>query len=109
MSDLVDALKWWAEAAGELQWARPWDVLYDHSEPPGRWFIGGTLNVAVNCVDRYLPQHADAVALRWEGEPGDRRTMTFGELHAEVGRLAGALQQLGVQTGDRVALHLGGI
>ena len=103
------SVEWWAEAADGLEWDRRWHTVFDDAEPPGRWFVGGTLNAAVNCLGRHLADRGDSVALCWEGEPGDRRTMTFSQLHAEVGQLAGALRRLGVQSGDRVALHLGGI
>jgi len=103
------SVEWWAEAAAGLEWHSRWHTVYDSTEPPGRWFVGGTLNAAVNCLGRYVADSGRDVALCWEGEPGDRRTMTFSELHAEVGRLAGALRRLGVQPGDRIALHLGGI
>ena len=73
----------------------------------GRWFAGGALNVAANCLDRHLPARADQVAIHWEGETGDRRTLTYGALHAEVVTFADALRALGVSPGDRVALHLG--
>lgn len=73
----------------------------------GRWFPGATLNVCVNCLDRHLATVADGVAFHWEGEPGDRRAITYRELHAEVCAFAAALAGLGVGAGDRVALHLG--
>jgi len=71
--------------------------------------VGGVLNASVNCLDRHLPERADQVAVHWEGEPGDRRTITYGALHAEVATFADALRGLGVAPGDRVALHLGWI
>lgn len=104
-----DAIAVWAKAADELTWDRPWDELLDESAPPGRWFAGGTLNSAVNCVYRHLPKRVDDVAIYWEGEPGDRQVITYGELAEEVSRLAAALIQMGVKAGDTVALHLGWI
>jgi acetyl-CoA synthetase len=71
--------------------------------------VGGVLNASVNCLDRHLPERADQVAVHWEGEPGDRRTITYGALHAEVVTFADALRGLGVEPGDRVGLHLGWI
>ena len=103
------SVEWWAEAAEGLEWQRRWHTAYDCTDPPGRWFVGGTLNAAVNCVERHLADRSDGIALCWEGEPGERRTMTFSELHGEVGRLAAALCRLGVRPGDRIALYLGGI
>ena len=108
MSELRETAASWGTAAGRLTWLRPWDVTLDEgSPPPGRWFLGGTLNLAVNCLDRHLPTRGDAVAIYWEGEPGDRRMITYRELHDEVSRLARALEGLGVGAGDLVALHLG--
>jgi acetyl-CoA synthetase len=103
------AIAGWEGIAERLDWLRRWDAVHEPDPPPGRWFVGGQLNVAVNCVDRHLPDRGDQVAIHWEGEPGDRRTITYGELHGEVSALAGALRALGVARGDRVALHLGWI
>jgi acetyl-CoA synthetase len=102
-----EALAGWEEAAGALTWDRPWDAAYRDDRPGGSWFPGGVLNAAVNCLDRHLPERADQVAIHWEGETGDRRTITYGALHAEVVAFAEALRGLGVEPGDRVALHLG--
>jgi acetyl-CoA synthetase len=109
MSKAGAAVAAWEAAARGLTWDQPWDVAYepDPDNGPGRWFVGGQLNAAVNCLDRHLPAHADRVAIHWEGEPGDRRTLTYGRLHREVVRTASALRDLGVRPGDRVALHLG--
>lgn len=100
----------WAEAADRLTWDRPWERVVGPS-PDGRgrpsWFAGGRLNLAVNAVHRHVPERGDRVALYWEGEPGDRRSLTFAELDREVLALADALASLGVGAGDRVALHLG--
>jgi acetyl-CoA synthetase len=98
----------WAAVADALTWATPPSALYEDEGRYGRWFPGGTLNVAVNCVDRHLDGHLDdRPAIHWEGEPGDRRTLTFRELADEVIALAAALRALDVGPGDRVALHLG--
>ncbi|HEX5597565.1 MAG TPA: AMP-binding protein [Micromonosporaceae bacterium] len=94
----------WAAIAAGLTWATPPSALYEADGPYGRWFRDGTLNAAVNCVDRHLD---DRPAIHWEGEPGDRRTLTFRELAEQVGELAAALRSLEVGPGDRVALHLG--
>ncbi len=104
----ADVLAWWAKQAERLVWRRRWDEVLDWSRAPfARWFAGGRLNVTESCLDRHLPEHADRVAYYWEGEPGDRKIITYGSLHAEVCRLANALAALGVQKGDRVALYMG--
>ena len=103
------ALRRWAEEAGAIAWERPWRDVYVADRPQGSWFPGGQLNASVSCLDRHLPERADRVAVHWEGEPGDRRTITYGQLHAEVCAFAAALRGLGVEAGDRVALHLGWI
>lgn len=98
----------WAAVADDLTWdVPPTDVAVDGHGGRMRWFPGGRLNLAVNAVHRHVPEHADRVALFWEGEPGDRREVTYGQLDAEVTALADAFAGLGVQAGDRVALHLG--
>jgi len=103
-----DRLAFWEEAAGRLDWARPWDTVLDWSNPPfAKWFVGGTLNAAYNCVDRHVVAgHGDRVAYHWEGEPGDTRTITYADLQQQVCRAANALLELGVRKGDRVALYL---
>jgi acetyl-CoA synthetase len=103
-----DRLGFWAEQARELVWAQPWDEVLDWSNPPfAKWFIGGKLNVAYNCVDRHVEAGlGDRVAFHWEGEPGDTRTITYAQLQQEVCRAANALTALGVGTGDRVAIYL---
>jgi acetyl-CoA synthetase len=102
-----EALAGWEEAATGLTWERPWDAVYRDDRPGGSWYPGGVLNASVNCLDRHLPERAEQVAIYWEGEAGDRRTITYGALHAEVVSFAEALRGLGVEPGDRVALHLG--
>jgi acetyl-CoA synthetase len=102
-----EALAAWEEAAGDLTWDQPWSVAYRDDRPGGSWFPGGMLNASVNCLDRHLPQRAEQVAIHWEGETGDSRTITYGALHAEVVAFAEALRGLGVGPGRRVALHLG--
>ncbi|WP_237492812.1 acetate--CoA ligase [Modestobacter sp. L9-4] len=104
----ADRLGFWAEAAGRLDWAEPWTEVLDWSNPPfAKWFVGGTLNVAVNCVDRHVDAgHGDQVAYHWVGEPGDTRTITYAQLKDEVCRTANALTSLGVTAGDRVAIYM---
>jgi acetyl-CoA synthetase len=102
------ALAAWAAEAQMLDWAAPPLRLHEPGPTPhDTWFSGATLNVAANCLDRHLPERGDRVAVFWEGEPGDRRVLTYHELHAEVVAFAYELAGLGVQRGDRVALYLG--
>ncbi len=102
-----DRLAFWAEQARTLAWTRPWQSVLEWTAPHARWFSGGQLNVAANCVDRHLSSaRRNKAAIIWEGEPGDRRVYTYWELGQEVGRCASALKQLGVQKGDRVAIYL---
>ena len=104
----TDRLEFWAEQARALSWETEWSQVLDWSDAPfAKWFIGGRLNVAYNCVDRHVEAgNGDRVALHFEGEPGDTRTLTYADLKREVSRAANALTSLGVQTGDRVAIYL---
>lgn len=97
----------WAEQAGGVTWDRAWDEVFVPGQGYGAWFRGGRLNVCTNCLDRHLPARRDGIALLWEGEPGDRRAVTYGELHAEVVALAAGLRALGIEPGERVVVHLG--
>ena len=98
----------WAEQADHLHWSRHWNQVLDWSEAPvAKWFVGGRLNVAYNCVDRHvLEGRGDKVALHWEGEPGDSRTITYADLLTEIGRAANYLTSLGLTAGDRVAIYM---
>jgi len=102
-----DPAAFWAKFAGELEWSRPWHQVLDWQPPHAKWFVGGTLNASVNCVDRHIrgPRRNKA-ALIWEGEPGDRRTLTYFDLFREVSKFANVLKSLGVRKGDRVAIYL---
>ncbi|MGZ4495815.1 MAG: acetate--CoA ligase [Nocardioides sp.] len=104
----ADGPAFWAEQAAELQWDQTWEQVLDWSGAPfARWFVGGRLNASVNCVDRHVAAgHGDQVAIHWEGEPGDTRDVTYADLLREVSRAAHALTELGVRTGDRVAIYL---
>ena len=104
----ADPIAWWEEQARHLQWDAPWTRALDDDTPPFyRWFTGGQLNVAANCLDRHLAERADRVAFHWEGEPGDRQDITYGQLHARVSRFANALRDMGVERGGRVAIYMG--
>ncbi|MFU8841902.1 MAG: acetyl-coenzyme A synthetase N-terminal domain-containing protein, partial [Nitriliruptoraceae bacterium] len=102
-----DRLAFWARQAEALDWHRPWDTVLEWEPPFARWFVGGQLNVSVNCLDRHVDAgHGDQVAYHWEGEPGDTRTLTYADLLDEVQRAANGLRELGVSKGDRVAVYL---
>jgi acetyl-CoA synthetase len=104
----ADPLGFWAEQARALSWRQPFEEVLDWSNAPfARWFVGGKLNVTESCLDRHLSEHSDRVAYYFEGDGGDRRTITYGELYAQVCRLANGLDELGVQKGDRVAIYMG--
>jgi acetyl-CoA synthetase len=97
----------WAGAAGELDWFERWRSVCEWELPFSRWFVGGKLNVAHNCLDRHVQAGlGDRVAFHWEGEPGDTRTLTYAQLLDEVCRFANVLKGLGVGTGDRVAIYM---
>jgi acetyl-CoA synthetase len=99
--------EFWAEFARELEWIRPWDTVLEGNAPHAKWFAGGKINASANCLDRHVrgPRRNKA-ALVWEGEPGDRRTLTYWDLYRQVGAFANVLKSLGVKRGDRVALYL---
>src|SRR3989440_5122102 len=98
----------WSAQARRLSWAKEWDEVLGWSKPPfARWFGGGRLNVAYNCLDRHVEAgRGDKVAIHWEGEPGDTRTITYSDLHRSVCQAANALTSLGIVAGDRVAIYL---
>jgi acetyl-CoA synthetase len=101
------AIEAWIPIAEQLDWQRPWTTFFREDPPYHHWFVDGRFSLAANCTDRHLAERAESVAFHWEGEPGDRRSVTFAELHDEVLRLAAGLRRVGVEAGDRVALHLG--
>jgi acetyl-CoA synthetase len=102
----ADPESYWAERARELHWFTPWREVLQWTPPHAKWFVGGTLNVSYNCLDRHLPARQDQPAFLWVGEPGDQRRITYGELSRQVNRCANALHGLGVKRGDRVAIYL---
>ncbi len=103
-----DRLAFWDKQAKALHWQEPYSQVLDWSDAPfARWFIGGKLNVAYNCVDRHVESgHGEQVAIRFEGEPGDRRDITYAELLKDVSQASHALTELGVSAGDRVAIYM---
>jgi acetyl-CoA synthetase len=98
---------YWAEWAERLHWFKPWDRVLEWNPPYAKWFVGGTLNAAYNCLDRHVEAgRGSKTALLWEGEPGDKRAYTYEELQREVSKAANALRRLDVKKGDRVAIYL---
>ena len=103
-----DRLAFWERQAERLHWHRRWDTTLDWSNPPfAKWFVGGELNAAYNCLDRHVEAgNGERVAIYWEGEPGDTRTLTYADLHKAVCQAANALISLGVKPRDRVTIYM---
>jgi len=102
-----DPEAYWSDWASELDWFEPWHTVLDWKPPHAKWFVGGKINVAHNCLDRHVEAgRGDRTALIWEGEPGDTRTFSYAELHREVSQFSNALRGLGVEKGDRVTIYL---
>ena len=100
--------QFWAEAAKELDWFAPWTRVIEGEAQHAKWFINGKLNLSYNCVDRHaLGARTNKIALIWEGEPGEVRKLTYGELHTQVQKFANVLKGLGVKRGDRIAIYMG--
>jgi acetyl-CoA synthetase len=103
----ADPEAFWEGFARELDWITPWTSVLEWNPPHAKWFRGGTLNISANCLDRHVKTaRRNKAAFIWEGEPGDRRTLTYWDLYRQVGAFANALKTLGVTRGDRVALYL---
>ncbi|WP_067866077.1 acetate--CoA ligase, partial [Nocardia shimofusensis] len=104
----TDRLAFWAEQARRLHWHTPFTEILDWTHAPiARWFADGELNIAYNCLDRHvLAGHGDQPAIHWEGEPGDKRTLTYHDLLTEVSKAANYLTELGLTPGDRVAIYM---
>jgi acetyl-CoA synthetase len=97
----------WAEQAEALHWFKRWDRVRNWDEPPfAKWFEGGRINASYNCLDRHLEARGDKPAIVWEGEPGDRRVLTYRDLHREVCVFANVLKARGVKAGDTVAIYM---
>jgi acetyl-CoA synthetase len=104
---LDDIEEFWEQEARKLEWFRTWDRVLDWDIPFAKWFPGGMLNASYLCVDRHLKNwRRNKVAIYWEGENGEERTLSYSQLGREVNRLASALKKLGVNDGDRVAIYL---
>ena len=102
-----DSEAFWESFAQELEWMQPWSTVLEWKPPHAKWFVGGKLNASVNCLDRHIrTAHRNKAAIVWEGEPGDRRTLSYFDLHRQVCQFANVLKSLGVRKGDRVALYL---
>lgn len=102
-----DPEAFWEGFAKELEWITPWSQVLDWKPPHAKWFVGGTLNASANCLDRHIrTARRNKAAFIWEGEPGDRRTLTYFDLYRQVSQLANVLKGLGIRKGDRVALYL---
>ncbi|NTX13237.1 acetate--CoA ligase [Myxococcus sp. CA056] len=99
--------KYWGDRAREeLYWKEPFQTVLEWKPPHARWFVEGRTNLAYNCLDRHLATRRDKPAILFEGEPGDRRSITYGELSTQVNRLANGLKSLGIKKGDRVGIYL---
>ncbi|HTD50839.1 MAG TPA: AMP-binding protein, partial [Acidimicrobiia bacterium] len=98
----------WAAQALELDWINEWQTILEWDLPFAKWFVGGKLNVAYNCLDRHVNAgHGAQIAFYWEGEPGDTRTVSYRDLLEETCRIANTLRSFGVDKGDRVAIYMG--
>jgi acetyl-CoA synthetase len=106
--EALDPVAWWDAQARALEWASPWHTTLEWELPYAKWFVGGTLNASVNCLDRHVAAgRGDRIAIHWVGEPeGERLDLTYTELLARVCQAANALEALGVKEGDRVAIYL---
>lgn len=103
----ADPEGYWAGRASELEWFKPWTRVLEWNPPRAKWFVGGKLNAAYNCLDRHVATaRRNKAALIFEGEPGDRRTLTYWDLYVEVCKFANVLKSLGVGKGDRVGIYL---
>ncbi len=104
----ADPEGFWGKAANEeLHWFKPFDKVLEWNEPYAKWFVGGETNVSYNCIDRHLgTERENKIAIIWEGEPGDTKTLTYKELHAEVCKFANAMQSIGLKKGDVASIYM---
>ncbi|MDB6133978.1 MAG: acetyl-CoA synthetase [Verrucomicrobiales bacterium] len=106
-ASIADPAAFWGAEAAELSWQKPWDTVLEWKPPFAKWFVGGKLNVSENCLDRHLTgARRNKAAIIWEGEPGEKRTLTYQQLHREVCRFANVLKANGVKTKDRVIIYM---
>ncbi len=99
---------WAGQAEAHVSWFKKWDTVLEWNAPFAKWFVGAELNVSYNCLDRHVESgYGDKVAYFWEGEPGDKKELTYKWLLDETCRVSNALKELGVRKGDRVAIYLG--
>jgi len=99
--------KFWAREASELLWQKKWTKVLDWKIPFAKWFVGGKINVSENCLDRHLDgPRRNKAAIIWEGEPGEKRTLTYQQLHHEVCRFANVLKRNRIKKGDRVIIYM---
>jgi acetyl-CoA synthetase len=104
----ANPLRFWEQQAKELRWIKPWRKTLEWKLPYAKWFVGGKLNVADNCLDRHVEgARRNKAAIIWEGEPGDSRVLTYWDLYREVNRFAAALRHHGVKKGDTVTIYMG--
>ena len=105
---IADPEAFWESAARELHWFAPWTKVLDWDLPWAKWFVDGKINISYNCLDRHVHNgKGDKTAILWEGEPGEVRKVSYGELLADVQKFANALKSLGIRKGDRVAVYMG--
>jgi acetyl-CoA synthetase len=104
----ADPEKFWADVAGELHWFQKWNKVLEWDLPWAKWFAGGKINLSYNCLDRHVSgPRKNKTAIIWEGEPGEIRTLTYQQLLREVSKCANALKDMGIKSGDRVAIYMG--
>jgi acetyl-CoA synthetase len=107
-SSIEDPETFWAEIAKDLHWFAPWTSVLEWKLPVAKWFVGGKINLCYNCVDRHaLSANKDKIAILWEGEPGETRRLSYGDLYLEVQKFANVLKGLGIRKGDRIAVYMG--
>jgi acetyl-CoA synthetase len=104
----ADPEAFWADAAKDLHWFKPWTKVLEWDAPWAKWFVGAECNISYNCLDRHVTTwRKNKAALIWEGEPGEIRTYTYNQLYVEVQRFANVLKGLGIKKGDRIAIYMG--
>ncbi len=101
-----DFVSFWDEQAKSLSWFSPWKKTLDWQPPFAKWFVGGTINASYNALDVHQDEKADKPAILWEGENGESRIITYGDMLTQVQKFSNVLKSLGVQKGDRVTIYL---